>query len=140
VQGHAVILCSFLRHLSAQTYEELAPWPDRIDRCTVAIVRQVAALHRFGRGLGIVREESFEFGVRWHVQPPNDTNPQEMDGSSEVGWQATFILGGGPTMGYRLTDETGTVVGEGHMKVDWIRIDGSEQCGGNRQATVELPV
>ncbi|WP_460781186.1 hypothetical protein [Microbacterium shaanxiense] len=52
----------------------------------------------------------------------------------------TFILGGEPTMGYRLTDETGVVVDQGHVNVDWTRIDGSEQCGGTRQAVVELPV
>ena len=71
--------------------------------------------------------------------PPADP-VQDMSGSSEVGWQVTFILGGKPTMGYRLTDETGEVVDEGYVKVDWIRIDGSEQCGGTRQATIELPV
>lgn len=74
------------------------------------------------------------------TQQPNDATPQDVSGSSDVGWQATFILGGDPTMGYRLTDGTGAVVGEGYVKVDWIRIDGSEQCGGTRRAKVELPV
>lgn len=71
---------------------------------------------------------------------PNDTNLQDLSGSSEVGWRVTFILGGESTMGYRLTDGTGVIVDEGYVNVDWVRIDGSEQCGGTQQATVELPV
>lgn len=64
----------------------------------------------------------------------------EVTGSSQGGWQVTFGAGGDSTIGYRLMDGAGSVVDEGYVSVDWIRVDGSAQCGGNREATVELPV
>lgn len=69
---------------------------------------------------------------------PDDVALQDLNRSSETGWSARFF-GGGPILGYRLTDEAGTVVREGHVQVNWVRIDGSEQCGGNRRATAVLP-
>ncbi len=73
------------------------------------------------------------------VESRDDGAFTELSGSSLDGWQAVFMLGGEPVLGYRLTDEAGVVVGEGYVRVDWVRINGSEQCGGNRTATVELP-
>ena len=32
---------------------------------------------------------------------------------------------------YRLTDGDGAVVAEGFVEADWVRIDGTDQCGGN---------
>ena len=74
------------------------------------------------------------------VEPRDDGDFAELSGSSLDGWSAVFMIGGEPVLGYRLTDEADVIVGEGHMPVDWVRIDGSEQCGGNREARITLPV
>lgn len=73
-------------------------------------------------------------------RPVDETSLTELVGSSANGWRATFILGGEPVLGYRLVDGVGAVVGAGHVPIEWVRIDGSEQCGGNRHADLELPV
>lgn len=71
------------------------------------------------------------------TEEPIPTGVFELAGSSTGGWTA-HLSGGQPTLGYRLTDATGAVVGEGHVDVDWVRIDGTQQCGGNREARVTL--
>lgn len=73
-------------------------------------------------------------------EPTRDPGLVHLTGTSLDGWQAGFVLGGEQAIGYRLTDDAGAVIGEGHMALDWRRVDGTEQCGGNRQAAVELPV
>lgn len=70
-------------------------------------------------------------------QPPQ-TGVTGLDGDSVSGWTASF-LGGQPVLGYRLTDAAGTVVSEGSVDVEWVRIDGTERCGGNTEADVVLP-
>lgn len=69
---------------------------------------------------------------------PVQTGVVALDGDSATGWTAVF-LGGQPVLGYRVTDSTGGIVAEGFADVDWERVDGTEQCGGNRQARLELP-
>lgn len=73
------------------------------------------------------------------TEGPLETGVVGLDGESDSGWSAN-LLGGQPVLGYRLTDATGTVVSEGYVDVEWVRIDGTEQCGGNREAHVVLPV
>ena len=57
---------------------------------------------------------------------------------SANGWSAN-LLAGQPVLGYRLTDASGAVIAEGAVDADWVRIDGSERCGGNRTAEIRLP-
>lgn len=71
---------------------------------------------------------------------PGQTSLSDLNGSSAEGWTAHFILGGKAMMGYRLTDASSSIIDEGYVPVDWVRIDGTEQCGGNQEASVELPV
>lgn len=61
-----------------------------------------------------------------------------VDGDSSEGWTAQF-MGGEPVVGYRLTDAAGSVIDEGFIDVEWTRTGGSEQCGGPREAIIELP-
>lgn len=74
------------------------------------------------------------------VESRDDGPYTDLSGSSLDGWQAVFMIGGDPVLGYRLTDDTDVVAGEGHVPVEWVRVSGSEQCGGHRTATVELPL
>jgi hypothetical protein len=64
-----------------------------------------------------------------------DTGITEIRGSSERGWSAS-LLGGQPVVGYRLTDESGALVREGHVALDWVRVGGDERCGGPREARI----
>lgn len=68
---------------------------------------------------------------------PLPTGVFELSGNSRTGWTATF-LDAQPQLGYRLTDKLGTVAAEGYIDVEWIRVDGSEQCGGNMRADVVI--
>ena len=72
------------------------------------------------------------------TEEPADTGIFSLEGDSVTGWSAA-LLGGQPVLGYRLTDSTGAIVAEGYVDVDWVRVDGTEQCGGNREARVEIP-
>lgn len=67
-----------------------------------------------------------------------ETGVMSLTGDSATGWRAS-MLGGQPVLGYRLTAEDGTVAAEGSIDVEWRRIDGTERCGGNTEAVVELP-
>ncbi|PWC04216.1 hypothetical protein DCE94_08655 [Agromyces badenianii] len=71
------------------------------------------------------------------TEEPVETGIFSLDGDSATGWTAA-LFGGQPVLGYRLTDSAGALVAEGHAEVDWARVDGTEQCGGNREARVEL--
>lgn len=64
--------------------------------------------------------------------------PISLTGNSRTGWSAGF-LAGYPVLGYRMIDSTGAVIAEGEVDVDWVRVGGSEQCGGPTEAKVELP-
>jgi len=71
------------------------------------------------------------------TQSPIPTGVFELTGDSSNGWSAS--LGSGqPLLGYQLTDENGSVVAQGVAEANWVRIDGTEQCGGNRLAEVRL--
>ncbi|MBB5641096.1 hypothetical protein [Cryobacterium roopkundense] len=59
-------------------------------------------------------------------------------GDGISGWRADFV-GGQSMVGYRLTDTVGGVVAEGAIDVDWVRVGGTERCGGPREADIELP-
>ncbi|GEM_PF-1591671 len=69
---------------------------------------------------------------------PVDTGIHLVEGDSVSGWSAS-MFGGQPVLGYRITDSTGVIVAEGHVDVDWVRIDGDDRCGGNRVAEAVLP-
>lgn len=69
---------------------------------------------------------------------PIETGVSALRGSSATGWTAT-LLAGQPVLGYRLTDAAGTVVAEGEVDADWVRIDGDDRCGGNREARIVIP-
>lgn len=62
-----------------------------------------------------------------------------LEGDSVAGWTAT-LLDSSAAMGYRVSDAAGAIVQEGILHVDWVRIDGTEQCGGNRHADVVIDV
>jgi hypothetical protein len=69
---------------------------------------------------------------------PMDTAAMSITGDSMTGWSAE-LLGGQPVLGYRLTDAAGAVVSEGEVEADWVRVGGSAECGGPREAKVQLP-
>lgn len=63
----------------------------------------------------------------------------EASGDGVDGW--TVVLGGGgDVVGYRLLDADGTVLAEaeGELEPDWVRVGGSEQCGGPAEAELVL--
>ena len=67
-----------------------------------------------------------------------EAGPISLTGDSSTGWSAGF-LAGYPVLNYRLIDTTGAVIAEGEVDVDWVRVGGSEQCGGPAEAEIELP-
>lgn len=64
------------------------------------------------------------------TETPISTGVFDLTGDSANGWSAD-LLGG-------LTDGGGAVVAEGFVEADWVRIDGTDQCGGNRLADIQL--
>lgn len=80
------------------------------------------------------------------LQPPfttaepmvEDTGVFTLVGDGASGWSAHFV-GGQPVVGYRLTDTVGGAIAEGAIDVDWVRVGGTERCGGPREAEIELP-
>lgn len=77
--------------------------------------------------------------IRTSAPPVNDdTGILKLSGNSQEGWSAEFI-GGQPVIGYRLSAAFGEVITEGSVEVDWVRIGGTPQCGGPREARVTLP-
>lgn len=73
------------------------------------------------------------------TEPAAPTGVFDLTGDSATGWSAS-MNSGQPVLGYRLTDDEGIVVADGTTELDWVRIDGTEQCGGNRVAEVRLPL
>ena len=71
------------------------------------------------------------------TESPIPTGVFELTGDSSNGWFAA-LNSGQPVVGYRLTGEDGSVVTEGSIEADWVRVDGTEQCGGNRVAEIQL--
>lgn len=71
------------------------------------------------------------------TEEPVETGIHQLTGDSSTGWSAS-MLGGQPVLGYRLVDDTGAVIAEGSVDVEWVRIDGDDRCGGNRAAQVVL--
>jgi hypothetical protein len=69
--------------------------------------------------------------------PPRDTVVTTR-GDSVGGWTAEPI-GYGPAFGYRLRDAAGVVVAQGEIAVEWVRVGGTERCGGPLEADVVLP-
>ncbi len=80
-------------------------------------------------------ERPVELGATESAVP---TGVFQLSGDSLTGWSAS-MNSGEPVLGYRLTDDEGNVLSEGITELDWVRIDGTEQCGGNRVAEVQLP-
>lgn len=77
--------------------------------------------------------------ARTTAQPVvEDTGVLTLVGDGVSGWSAEF-LGGQSVVGYRLTDTVGEVIAEGTIDVDWVRVGGTERCGGPREAEIELP-
>ena len=60
-----------------------------------------------------------------------------LEGDSLAGWTAT-LLDSPAEMGFRISDAEGVTVREGIVSVDWIRIDGTERCGGNQTADIVI--
>ena len=79
-------------------------------------------------------EEPVEVGS---TATPLSTGIFGLEGDSVAGWTAT-LLDSSAAMGYRVSDAAGAIVQEGILHVDWVRIDGTEQCGGNRHADVVI--
>jgi hypothetical protein len=71
------------------------------------------------------------------TETPISTGVFDLTGDSANGWSAD-LLGGQPVLGDRITDGDGAVVAEGFVEADWVRIDGTDQCGGNRLADIQL--
>lgn len=63
----------------------------------------------------------------------------QLDGNSEAGWTAT-LLTAPSQMGFRITDGNGATVKGGYVDVDWVRIDGTEECGGNHESDIVIPL
>lgn len=61
----------------------------------------------------------------------------EASGDGISGW-AVVLGGGGDVVGYRLLATDGTVLAEGAVEPVWVRVGGSEQCGGPAEAEVVL--
>jgi hypothetical protein len=70
--------------------------------------------------------------------PIEDTGVLAIAGNGLTGWNADFV-GGQPVIGYRVIGADGAVIAEGAVEVEWVRVGGSAQCGGPREAKVELP-
>jgi len=62
-----------------------------------------------------------------------------ISGSSEGGWDVSFTMYAPASFGYVLRDSADAVVGSGEVAVEWTRVDGSEECGGNGEAIVVIP-
>lgn len=58
-------------------------------------------------------------------------------GDAVDGWTIS-VLSGGDVVAYRLLDATGTVLADGEVQPDWVRVGGTEQCGGPTEAQVVL--
>lgn len=72
------------------------------------------------------------------TEPGSSTSGvMSISGDSENGWEA-WMWAGKPVLGYRLSDSAGNEVASGFVDTTWVRVSGSEQCGGNRQAEVTL--
>ena len=81
-------------------------------------------------------EEPVEVGS---TATPLSTGIFGLEGDSIAGWTAT-LLDSPALMGYRVSDAAGAIVQESILDLDWVRIDGTEQCGGNRHADVVIDV
>lgn len=77
--------------------------------------------------------------VRTTAEPVvEDTGVFTLVGDGVSGWTADFV-GGQSVVGYRLIDTVGGVIAEGSIDVDWVRVGGTERCGGPMEAEIELP-
>lgn len=68
-----------------------------------------------------------------------DLDQWSLTGNSATGWIANFT-GGYSSAQFLLTDTAGAVVAEGSLEVEWIRVNGTERCGGNQEADIEIPL
>lgn len=71
--------------------------------------------------------EQIAAGGQWMLQ----------EGDGVDGWTIS-VVGGGDVVAYRLLAADGTVVAEGESRPDWVRVGGSEACGGPHAAEVVL--
>ncbi|SDH50623.1 hypothetical protein SAMN04489720_1457 [Agrococcus jejuensis] len=62
----------------------------------------------------------------------------EASGDGLEGWTISIMSGGTDAVGYRLLDVAGTVLAEGEVEPEWVRVGGSEQCGGPTEAEIVL--
>ena len=80
-----------------------------------------------------------EMPARTTAEPVvEDTGVFSIVGDGVSGWSADFF-GGQSTVGYRLTDSVGDLIAEGTIDVEWVRVGGTERCGGPREAEIQLP-
>jgi hypothetical protein len=77
-------------------------------------------------------EKPVEVGA---TAPPVATGIFGLEGDSLAGWTTT-LLDSPAEMGFRIFDAEGATVREGIVSVDWIRIDGTDRCGGNQTADI----
>jgi len=70
---------------------------------------------------------------------PGATTPEAMvSGDGVSGWTITFLISDTDVFVYRITDAAGAVISEGSVAPEWVRVDGSAECGGNVEARVTL--
>ncbi|MGR0318160.1 hypothetical protein [Agromyces sp. ZXT2-3] len=72
------------------------------------------------------------------LQVVEETGVDDLTGNSATGWTAQLV-GAYPTVLYRITDDSRTVVAEGSVEVDWVQVGGTPECGGPREADITLP-
>jgi hypothetical protein len=80
-------------------------------------------------------EQPVEIGA---TEAPAETGVFGIQGDSVSGWSVSMSYPS-ETLCYRVTDAAGAVVAEGEATVEWVRIDGSERCGGNTEARLTIP-
>lgn len=114
------VACTTIGYSSTLTVTLAEPRPDATlelclaEGCTPAPLEELSSDEAFAEG---------RFG--------------EASGDGRSGW--TVVLGGGgDAVGYRLLDADGAVLAEGEVEPDWVRVGGSEQCGGPAEAEVVL--
>lgn len=68
---------------------------------------------------------------------PGDDDTLSTTGDSSAGWSAS-VVNAFDTARYWVTDQAGATVTEGELPVEWIRVGGSEQCGGPMEASLVI--
>jgi hypothetical protein len=76
--------------------------------------------------------------VRSGAPANEDSGIYALRGDGSTGWTADFS-GTEDEMGYRLLGADGAAIAEGGVRVEWVRVGGTEECGGPQEAEIELP-